>query len=104
MMRRRTGWWTAVIVSMETMPGTLGGVPEIDKASCTSPPGRVGAAVRDEPGGPMIFICVEWRIKREHADEWPEITRSFTEAARAEEGNLFFEWSRSGADPEQYVL
>ena len=52
----------------------------------------------------MIFICVKWRIKPEHADEWPEITRSFTEATRAEEGNLFFEWSRSVEDPEQYVL
>ena len=52
----------------------------------------------------MIFICVKWRIKAEHADEWPEITRSFTEATRAEPGNLFFEWSRSVDDPEQYVL
>jgi quinol monooxygenase YgiN len=52
----------------------------------------------------MIFICVKWRIKPEHADEWPEITHSFTEATRAEPGNLFFEWSRSVEDPEQYVL
>ena len=52
----------------------------------------------------MIFICVKWRIKPEHADAWPEITRSFTEATRAEEGNLFFEWSRSVEDPDQYVL
>ena len=52
----------------------------------------------------MIFICVKCRIKPEHADEWPEITRGFTEATRAELGNLFFEWSRSVEDPEQYVL
>ena len=52
----------------------------------------------------MIFICVKWRIKPEHADEWPELTRGFTEATRAEPGNLFFEWSRSVDDPDQYVL
>ena len=52
----------------------------------------------------MIFICVKWRIRPEHADDWPEITRDFTEATRAEPGNLFFEWSRSVEDPEQYVL
>lgn len=29
---------------------------------------------------------------------------SFTEATRAEEGNLWFEWSRSLANPAEYVL
>ena len=52
----------------------------------------------------MIFICVKWPVRPEHADAWPEITRAFTEATRAEEGNLFFEWSRSLDDPTQYVL
>ena len=35
----------------------------------------------------MIFICVKWKIKPEHADQWPEIARDFTEKTRAEEGN-----------------
>ena len=52
----------------------------------------------------MIFICVKWQIKPEHADDWPELTRDFTEATRAEPGNLFFEWSRSVDDPHRYVL
>ena len=52
----------------------------------------------------MIFICVRWKVKPEHADEWPELTRDFTEGTRAEPGNLFFEWSRSVEDPDQYVL
>jgi len=52
----------------------------------------------------MIFICVKWKVLPEHADRWPELTREFTEATRAEEGNLFFEWSRSVDDPNQYVL
>ena len=30
--------------------------------------------------------------------------QDFTEATRAEPGNLFFEWSRSVEDPDQYVL
>lgn len=52
----------------------------------------------------MIFICVKWKIKPEHADDWPALAGEFTEATRAEEGNLFFEWSRSVEDPNQYVL
>ncbi|MBD8870443.1 putative quinol monooxygenase [Nocardioides donggukensis] len=52
----------------------------------------------------MIFICVKWKVKPEHADQWIELTRDFTEATRAEEGNLFFDWSRSVEDPNQYVL
>lgn len=52
----------------------------------------------------MIFICVKWKVKPEHADNWVELTREFTEATRVEEGNLFFEWSRSVDDPHQYVL
>jgi quinol monooxygenase YgiN len=52
----------------------------------------------------MIFICVKWKIKTAHADEWPDLAREFTEATRAEEGNLFFEWSRGIEDPTTYVL
>ena len=52
----------------------------------------------------MIFICVKWKVKPEHADDWVELTREFTEATRAEPGNLFFEWSRSVDDPSQYTL
>lgn len=52
----------------------------------------------------MIFICVKWKVKPEYADQWVELTRKFTEATRAEEGNLFFDWSRSVEDPEDYVL
>lgn len=52
----------------------------------------------------MIFICVKWKVKPEHADSWPEITREFTEATLDEPGNLFFEWSRSLEDPNTYVL
>lgn len=52
----------------------------------------------------MIFITAKWRIKPEHAEAWPEISRPFTEATRAELGCLWFDWSRSLADPHEYVL
>src|ERR1700710_1436075 len=52
----------------------------------------------------MIFVCVKWKVKPEHADEWVELTKEFTEATRAEPGNLFFDWSRSVEDPHEYVL
>ncbi|PMC74734.1 MULTISPECIES: putative quinol monooxygenase [unclassified Brachybacterium] len=52
----------------------------------------------------MILINVKFPVKPEHADAWPEISREFTEASRAEPGNLWFEWSRSVEDPNTYVL
>ena len=52
----------------------------------------------------MIFITAKFRVKAEDADQWPEITRTFTEATRAEEGCLWFDWSRSLDDPHVYVL
>jgi quinol monooxygenase YgiN len=52
----------------------------------------------------MIFICVKWKVKPEHADNWVEITKEFTEGTRAEPGNIFFDWSRSVEDPHEYVL
>ena len=52
----------------------------------------------------MIFITAKFRIRPEHADQWPEISREFTEATREEGGCLWFEWSRSLDDPQEYVL
>jgi quinol monooxygenase YgiN len=52
----------------------------------------------------MIFIAAKFRVLAEHADDWPDITRGFTEATRAEPGNLWFDWSRSLDDPNEYVL
>lgn len=52
----------------------------------------------------MILIVVKFPIKPEHADDWPEISREFTEATRAEPGNKWFEWSRSVEEPSTYVL
>ncbi len=52
----------------------------------------------------MIFITAKFRVLPEHADNWQEISRSFTEATRAEPGCLWFDWSRSLDDPNEYVL
>ncbi|HSU71081.1 MAG TPA: putative quinol monooxygenase [Micrococcaceae bacterium] len=52
----------------------------------------------------MIFIVVKFQVKPDWADRWLELTRSFTEATRREPGNLWFDWSRSVADPNEFVL
>ena len=52
----------------------------------------------------MIFITAKFLVKSEDADRWSDITRSFTDATRAEPGNLWFDWSRSLDDPNEYVL
>jgi quinol monooxygenase YgiN len=52
----------------------------------------------------LIFITAKFPVRPEHAEAWPEIARPFTEATRAEEGCLWFDWSRSLDDPTEYVL
>lgn len=52
----------------------------------------------------MILINVKFKVKPEYADQWPELSRPFTEATRAEPGNLWFDWSRSVDDPNEFVL
>ncbi len=52
----------------------------------------------------MISITVKWYVKPEYADTFPELTREFTQACRAEPGCLWFEWGRSTEDPTVYYL
>lgn len=52
----------------------------------------------------MYFIVVKYEVDPESVENWPEIVRPFTEATRAEAGNLWFEWSRSLERPNEYVL
>ncbi len=52
----------------------------------------------------MIFITARFPVLPEHADAWPDLSREFTEATRAEPGCLWFDWSRSLDDPTEYVL
>ncbi len=52
----------------------------------------------------MIFIAVKFKVKPEHADQWMDVAGDFTRATRREPGNLWFDWSRSVEDPNEYVL
>jgi quinol monooxygenase YgiN len=52
----------------------------------------------------MIFITAKFRVLPEFADQWPDISREFTEATRGEPGCLWFDWSRSLDDPTEYVV
>jgi quinol monooxygenase YgiN len=52
----------------------------------------------------MIFIVVKFKTKPEWADRWLDLVAPFTAATRAEEGNLWFDWSRSVDDPTEFVL
>ncbi|MFK0292827.1 putative quinol monooxygenase [Streptomyces sp. NPDC090442] len=52
----------------------------------------------------MILIAVKYRIRPEHSANWLTRVDDFTKATRAEQGNVFFEWSRSADDPHGFVL
>lgn len=52
----------------------------------------------------MIFITAKFEIRPEDADRWPQIAAEFTAATRGEPGCLWFDWSRSLTDPQEYVL
>ena len=52
----------------------------------------------------MIFITAKFSVRPEDADAWPEITRTFTDATRNEPGCLWFDWSRSLDDHNEYGI
>jgi quinol monooxygenase YgiN len=52
----------------------------------------------------LIFVVVRFVTKPEWTDRWPELVAPFTEATRAEQGNLWFDWSRSLDNPAEYIL
>lgn len=52
----------------------------------------------------MIFIVVKFKTKPDWAERWLDLVNEFTLATRAEFANLWFEWSRSVEDPNEFVL
>jgi quinol monooxygenase YgiN len=52
----------------------------------------------------MIFITAKFQVKAEHAERWMDVVGEFTRATRSEPGCLWFDWSRSLDDPNEYVL
>src|SRR5215207_10989400 len=51
----------------------------------------------------VILIVVKFPVRPERADEWVALTADYARSVNAEEGSLFFEWSRSLEDPETFV-
>jgi len=52
----------------------------------------------------MIFITVKFKVRPDRTDGWLDLVDDFTQATRKEPGNLWFEWSRSVDDPNEFVL
>lgn len=52
----------------------------------------------------MIFIVVKFTIRSEYSDAWLDRVRPFTQATRQEPGSLWFEWSQSVENPNEFVL
>lgn len=52
----------------------------------------------------MYFIVVKFQTKPEWTDRWMDLVDPFTQATRSEPGNLWFDWSRSVDDPNEFVL
>ena len=52
----------------------------------------------------MIFIVVKFTVRPDTSDDWLNLVSEFTRSTREEPGNLWFEWSRSVENPDQFVL
>ena len=52
----------------------------------------------------MIFIVVKFPIRPDKLDEWERAREEHTRGARSENGCLFFDYSQSVDDPNEYVL
>lgn len=52
----------------------------------------------------MIFIAAKFTVRPEFSKDWLARVSEFTQATRDESGNLWFEWSRSVDNPDQFVL
>jgi quinol monooxygenase YgiN len=52
----------------------------------------------------MIFIVVKYAVKAAAIDHWLQAADAFTQATRAEAGNLWFEWYRSTEEPDSFLL
>ncbi|WP_440713745.1 putative quinol monooxygenase [Gordonia sp. FQ] len=52
----------------------------------------------------MQIVTVRFYVKPELADEFPSALTELTAATRNEPGNLWYLWSRSLDDPNEYVV
>ncbi len=51
----------------------------------------------------MILIVVRFPVRPERAAEWSDLAAEYARAVDAEEGSLFFQWSRSIEEPNTWV-
>jgi quinol monooxygenase YgiN len=51
----------------------------------------------------MILIVVKFPVRPDRTDEWTALAIDYARAVQAEEGSLFFEWSRSLEEPDTFV-
>ena len=51
----------------------------------------------------MILITVAFPVRPDRVEEWTELARGYAAAVNAEEGCLFFTWSRELDDPDTFV-
>ena len=51
----------------------------------------------------MILIIVKFPVLENRQDEWLSLAKDYAEACRSEEGNVFFEWSRSVNEANTFV-
>lgn len=52
----------------------------------------------------MYFIVVKFQVKPEFTSSFMDTVADYTAKTRAEEGNLWFDWSISVEDPNEFVL
>ncbi|GAB3559786.1 putative quinol monooxygenase [Spelaeicoccus albus] len=52
----------------------------------------------------MILIVVKFHTKPEWTEKWLDLVDGFTKATRSEPGNLWFDWSRSVENADEFVL
>jgi quinol monooxygenase YgiN len=51
----------------------------------------------------VIVIVVKFPVRPERTEEWTSLAREYAAAVDAEEGSVFFEWSRSLEEPDTFV-
>ena len=51
----------------------------------------------------MILIVLKFPVRPDRADEWVGSAADYARVVQSEEGNLFFEWSRSLDDPDTFI-
>lgn len=52
----------------------------------------------------MYFIVVKYETRPEWTDKWLDLVDEFTQEVRKEPGNLWFEWSKSVENPNEWIL